>query len=122
MEQIRQTLNDKNAELDSFWAKMKLLFTNKCYVFLLCASFFRFWGGYSLGFLGAKYFDNVYPDYQNEYAWQNAMVVIVGGLGASVFGGYLADKYEYTYPRIKGYIGGAGALISLPFICITFFW
>jgi len=101
---------------------MKFLFTNKCYVFLLCASFFRFWGGYSLGFLGSKYFNNVYPDYTTQYAWQNAVVVIVGGLGASIFGGYLADRYEYTHPKIKGYVGGIGALISIPFICITFFW
>lgn len=122
MERIRSTLNEQNQDLDKFVPKMKMLFTNKCYVYLLCASFFRFWGGYSLGFLGSKYFEGVYPDNKNEYAWQNAGVVIVGGLGASVFGGYLADKYEYTYPRIKGYIGAIGALVSVPFICITFFW
>lgn len=66
---IRSTLNEQNADLDKFVPKMKMLFTNKCYVYLLCASFFRFWGGYSLGFLGANYFENVYPDYKTEYAW-----------------------------------------------------
>lgn len=122
VEEIRGSLYENNPELEKFWPKMKFLFTNKCYVYLLCASFFRFWGGYSLGFLGSKYFNNVYPDYTTQYAWQNAVVVIVGGLSASIFGGYLADKYEDSHPKIKGWVGGVGALISLPFICITFFW
>jgi len=69
VENLRGSLYENNPELEKFWPKLKFLFTNKCYVYLLCASFFRFWGGYSLGFLGSKYFNNVYPDYTTQYAW-----------------------------------------------------
>lgn len=42
--------------------KLKILFSNKCYVYLVIASFFRFFGGYALGFLGSTFFDFRYPD------------------------------------------------------------
>ena len=35
-------------------------------------------------------------------------------------GGYITDKYEAKYPRIKGYISGFGALLSCVFIVITY--
>jgi hypothetical protein len=42
--------------------KFKLLFTNKAFVWLLVAAFFRFAGGYSLGYWAFSYFQGVYPD------------------------------------------------------------
>ena len=38
---------------------------NKAYVYLLLAAFFRFAGGYSLGFWAKQYFSGVYPEYDN---------------------------------------------------------
>ena len=50
----------------------------------------------------------------------NAVVVVVGGLTSSYMGGWITDKYESKYPRIKGYISGLGALVSTIFIVITY--
>jgi MFS family permease len=46
----------------SFVKKCQLLFSNKCFLYLTIASFFRFFGGYSLGFLSATFFEHEYPD------------------------------------------------------------
>mmetsp|Transcript_513 Transcript_513/g.302 ORF Transcript_513/g.302 Transcript_513/m.302 type:complete len:205 (-) Transcript_513:134-748(-) len=101
---------------------MIILFSNRCYVYLVIASFFRFFGGYTLGFLGSKYFIGNYPNNTSEYAWQNAFVIIGGGVPASMIAGELADRFEGRRPHFKSYISGVGALLATPFIMITFFW
>ena len=80
----------------------------------------RFFGGYSLGFLSASFFETRYPEYTNEFAYMNAIVVIGGGLPASMLGGYLSDKYEDRYGSVKGLIAGLGALTAVPFIVIAY--
>ena len=50
----------------------------------------------------------------------NAIVVIGGGLPASMLGGWLSDKYEEKFSSIKGLIAGIGALFAIPFIVITY--
>ena len=105
---------------DSFWTKMKTIFSNKCFCYLCAAGAFRFMGGYSLGFLSAKFFENRYPDYITQYSFMGAFVVIGGGLPASMVGGWLGDKYEKKIGGIKSYISGVGALCALPFILVTY--
>lgn len=104
----------------SLWEKTKFLFKNKCYVYLVIASGFRFFGGYALGFLSATFFDNRYPEHQLQYSYMSSVIVIGGGLPASMLGGYLSDKYEKKYPNIKGLISGGGALAATPFIVISY--
>lgn len=62
-ENMRRTsmIFSSNEEID-LWTKLKLLFMNKCFAYLTIASFFRFFGGYSLGFLSATFFLHRYPD------------------------------------------------------------
>lgn len=109
-----------NEEPVGVWEKTKLLFTNKCYTYLVIASGFRFFGGYALGFLSATFFDNRYPDHQLQYSYMSSVIVIGGGLPASMLGGYLSDKYEKKIPNIKGLISGGGALAATPFIFISY--
>lgn len=45
--------------------KITILMENKTYFYLLVASFFRFMGGYSLGFWAKDYFSRTYPDNQD---------------------------------------------------------
>ena len=97
-----------------------MIFKNKCFVFLLIASSFRFFGGYSLGFWASTYFGGVYPEYSDAYSITNAVVVIVGGSSSSYMGGYISDKFEPRIPPIKGYVSAIGALCSVPFIILTF--
>ena len=78
------------------------MLSNKAYLFLLIAAFFRFMGGYSLGFWGKNYFQNVFPERQNEYAIAYFFILIFGGIPSEMIGGYITDKYEPVYPRIKG--------------------
>ena len=77
-------------------------------------------GGYSLGFLSASFFENRYPSHLSQYAYMGAVVVIGGGLPASMLGGYAGDKLEKRIGGIKSYISGVGALAALPFILITY--
>lgn len=99
---------------------MKNIFSNKCFVYLIIAGGFRFMGGYSLGFLSASFFENRYPDNVTQYAWAASVVVIGGGLPASLAGGYLGDRLESKIGGIKSYISGVGALTALPFILISY--
>ena len=88
----------------------------------MLAGFFRFFGGYSLGFLTAEFFENRFPEYTNQFAVMNSVIVIGGGLPASMLGGYLSDRLESKYGSIKGLIAGVGALTAVPFILISYAW
>ena len=50
----------------------------------------------------------------------NAVVVIGGGLPASMLGGWLSDRFEHRYGGIKGMIAGIGAMTAAPFIVLAF--
>ena len=50
----------------------------------------------------------------------NAVVVIGGGLPASMLGGFLSDKFEARYGNVKGMIAGIGAMAAVPFIVISY--
>lgn len=93
---------------------------NKCFVYFITASTFRFFGGFSIGFWSPSFFQNKYPDEKTYFSIANAFVVVVGGLTSSYVGGYISDKYEDRYPRIKGQLSGFGALASTIFIVITY--
>lgn len=84
------------------------------------ASFFRFFGGYSLGFLSATFFIHKYPDNNTQYGYMASVIVIGAGVPASFIGGYLSDKFEDRMPMVKGMISGLGALAAVPFIIITY--
>ena len=111
---------EADPEVISFWGRMKVLWANTCFLYLVAAGALRFLGGYSLGFLSGSFFEERYPDYTNQFAYMNAVVVIGGGLPASMLGGYLSDKFEDRYGSVKGLIAGLGALIAVPFILISF--
>ncbi len=93
---------------------------NKCFIYFVTASTLRFFGGFSIGFWSPTFFQGNYPGHTKQYAVLNACVVIIGGLSSSYMGGWLTDKFEGRYPRIKGYISGYGALTSCIFIIITY--
>ena len=100
--------------------KFKILFSNKAYVYLLCAAFFRFMGGYALGYWGKSYFSMVYPEYDDTYAIAYFMILIFGSVPSELMGGYIGDKYENDYPYVKGYLSAAGAFLGSIFIVLTF--
>jgi len=52
----------------------------------------------------------------------NSVIVIGGGLPASMLGGYLSDKLESRIGSVKGLIAGLGALAATPFIAISYGW
>ena len=107
-------------EAKSFCERLKVLFTNKCFCYLVAAGAMRFLGGYSLGFLSGGFFEDRYPEHTSQFSYMNAVIVIGGGLPASFLGGYLSDAWEEKYPTIKGLIAGVGALVSAPFIVIAY--
>ena len=101
---------------------MKVLWGNTCFLYLVAAGAMRFAGGYSLGFLSGGFFEDRYPDYTNEFAIMNAVIVIGGGLPASMLGGWISDYFEERHGSVKGLIAGLGALTAVPFIIISYGW
>ena len=84
----------------------------------MCASFFRFAGGYSLGYWAKSYFSGVYPDKEDAYAEFYFLILLFGGMPSELIGGYICDKYEPAIPGIKGYVSAGGAFLGA--ICIVF--
>jgi len=109
-----------NYDGTNVFTKTKVLLTNPCFIFLLLAGFFRFWAGYSLGFLSGAFFLHRWPEYSDAYSFAGAFIVVGGGLPASIAGGYLSDKYEDRIGSMKGLIAGVGALAAAPFIFIAY--
>ena len=91
---------------------------NKAYVYLLAAAFFRFAGGYSLGYWSKEYFSKKYPDDNDAYTTYYFLILLFGSVPSELIGGYLCDKYEPQYPYIKGYLSATGAFLGA--ICIVF--
>jgi MFS family permease len=88
---------------------------------MLGGTFFRYLGGYVIGFWGANFFQKTYPGYDTEYAIGNFMVKILAGMPSTFIGGYIGDKYEHKFLKIKGYVAAFGALTSCIFIIICYF-
>lgn len=61
----RGSVYDVDVKDLTFWKRMNILFTNTCFLYLMAAGFFRFFAGYSLGFLSAGFFEDRYPEYTN---------------------------------------------------------
>lgn len=87
---------------------------------LLAATFFRFAGGYMLGFWARKYFSEMYPDSVNKFALSYFLILTFGSVPSELIGGFLTDRYEESYPRIKGHLSAGGALIASIFVYLTF--
>ena len=100
--------------------KLNILMSNKAYVYLLVAAFFRFAGGYSLGYWSKDYFQNVYPEYNDAFTTYYFLILLFGSVPSELIGGYLCDKYEPKYPYIKGYLSATGAFLGGIFIVFTF--
>lgn len=116
----RDSVFEIDTSVTSFWGRIRILCNNSCFLYLVAAGFCRFFGGYSLGFLSGPFFEKRYPDYTNQFSIMNAVVVIGGGLPASMLGGWMSDKYEDKIGSMKGLIAGVGALVSAPFIVIAY--
>jgi len=58
------------------------------------AAFFRFAGGYSLGFWGNAYFNGVYPEYTSTFTVVYFLILMFGSVPSELIGGYICDKYE----------------------------
>lgn len=116
----RDSVFEVDTTVTSFWGRIKILCSNSCFLYLVAAGFCRFFGGYSLGFLSGPFFEKRYPDYTQQFSIMNAVVVIGGGLPASMIGGWMSDKFEDRVGSVKGLIAGIGALVAVPFIVIAY--
>lgn len=104
----------------TFKEKMLVLMRNTAFMFLLAATFFRFAGGYMLGFWARKYFSLIYPDSVNAYALSYFLILVFGSVPSELIGGIITDRCEESYPRIKGHLSAGGAFIASIFVYLTF--
>lgn len=77
-------------------------------------------GGYSLGYWAKNFFQGVYPEYGNQFSIAYFLILIFGGIPSELLGGYICDKYEIVYPRVKGHLSALGAALGAIFIILTF--
>ena len=94
----------KPSPLLQFWRSTKEIFQNPTCRWVCIAGSFRFFGGYAIGYYMPAFFGNVYPENKDLYFTLNAFVVSVGGFASAMTGGYLSDKLEKKYPRIKAIV------------------
>jgi MFS family permease len=113
------TKSRKNDQMDTK-DKLKLLWSNKAYRLLVAAGFFRFMGGYSIGYWNKNYFQNVYPEYELQFVLIFNVILFAGGVPSELIGGYLCDMYESSYPSFKGKLSAAGAFLGAIFATFTF--
>lgn len=86
---------------------MKELFSNPTCRWCAGGGFFRFFGGYSIGFFLPKYFSLVYPEKVKVYSVGYAFCVSLMGFLSSILGGYVSDKYEKE-----------GILMTKAYVCL----
>jgi len=81
----------------------------------------RFFGGYSIGFFGASYFNKNWPDKKNTYGFLNALVVSICGFTSAIAGGYISDASEKKGIYMsKAYVCMAGTSLAIPFVCLCY--
>ena len=56
-------LAETSAKPSSFCERLCILLHNSCFMILVLAGSLRFFGGYSLGFLSAKFYEDRFPEY-----------------------------------------------------------
>lgn len=84
------------------------IFLNPTCRWVAIGGFFRFFGGFSIGFFMPKYFIGIWgKDYTTAYAVCNATVVSIFGLSSSLIGGYVGDILETK-----------GILMTKAYICV----
>ena len=72
---------------------------NKAYVYLLFAAFFRFMGGYSLGYWAKRFFSDNYPEYNNQFSIAYFFILLFGGIPSEIIGGYICDRGQHVHGR-----------------------
>ena len=97
-----------------------ILFRNKAFMYLLAAAFFRFMGGYSLGYWGKSYFSAKYPEHADDFSVAYFFILAFGSVPSELIGGYIGDAWEEKYAKIKGHLSATGAALGSIFIWFTF--
>ena len=88
----------------------------------MSATFIKILGGSCSGFWGASFFSGLYPEWIKVYSILNAVIGIIFSFIGVFAGGYLGDKLEHKYPRVKGYLSAIGTVLTLPLIIICYLW
>jgi predicted MFS family arabinose efflux permease len=108
------------AKPSGFMADMKLLFTNRAFVWLFAASAFMGQSITSTNIFTASYFVR---QYELSLAQVGAIVGVgsgLAGLAGTFLGGFLADRYAGKYGRSYPIVCGVGALLAGVFFTIVF--
>jgi MFS family permease len=96
----------------------KIMFQDRCCMWLLVGSSCRFWQRYVLQMFSLSYF-NIY-DKEAMFSIVNAFVVIVGGLCSNMLSGYICDRFEADNLRTKAYVSSAMSAVATVLFVIIF--
>ena len=121
----RGRFNPKVAKVEegvqlTVFQKLGILMTNGTFIVLLIASSLRFLGGYSIGFWGAKFFQQRFEDDKATYSVANGLIVACVGMTAAYSGGAITDRFSKRWTQTNGFLDASCVLIAFPFIVISF--
>jgi len=82
---------------------------------LFAASALRFCAGYGIGVWKAPFYRQAFPGFTNQFSVANAFVISAGGVMSAILGGYIADKYAPSNPKVRLWVPAIGSLLAVPF-------
>lgn len=98
---------------------MKEIVTNPTCRWVALGGFFRFYGGFTIGYYLPKYFNLIWGnDFTNAYSISNAFVVSIFGLCSALIGGWVGDIFEKRTVMAKAYICIFSAIGGSIFFCL----
>jgi len=106
------TIDAPDEPRESSWQALMLILRDGRTRLIFCAAAWRFCAGFTIGVWKAPFVYRKFPDHAASFGALNAAVVTVGGVCASVLGGYAADRL-FEGPR-RLLVPAIGSIISIP--------
>jgi hypothetical protein len=103
---------DSRASAAGIWATARVVASSPPLVYLFAATSFRTAATVLAAAYFPVYFARAFPTHASAFGWAHAAVILVGGGGASFWGGRVADFGAARDPPALAWLPGLGALAS----------
>jgi hypothetical protein len=103
---------DSRASAAGIWATARVVASSPPLVYLFAATSFRTAATVLAAAYFPVYFARAFPTHASAFGWAHAAVILVGGGGASFWGGRVADFWAARDPPALAWLPGLGALAS----------
>ena len=108
--------DDKTSLTTKFKGALSYIVINPVTRYATLGTMFRFFGMFACDYYMPAFFLKNYPVFSQEFGLANALIVLFGGMTASLLGGIMADKYSKDHPRAYANICALGSVGAWPFM------